>query len=49
MANIKQLSALPERLAGGHRLCAGCGASICVRQVLMGAGDNPVVCGSATG
>ena len=49
MANIKQLSALPERLAGGHRLCAGCGASICVRQVLMGAGDKPVVCGSATG
>ena len=49
MANIKELSALPQRLAGGHRLCAGCGASICVRQVLMGAGDAPVVCGSATG
>ena len=49
MANIKQLSALPERLCGGHRLCAGCGASICVRQVLMGAGENPVVVGSATG
>ena len=49
MANIKELSALPERLVGGHRLCAGCGASICVRQVLMGAGDSPLVCGSATG
>ena len=49
MANIKELTELPERLCGGHRLCAGCGASICVRQVLMGAGDADVVCGSATG
>ncbi|MGI6216663.1 MAG: thiamine pyrophosphate-dependent enzyme [Coriobacteriales bacterium] len=49
MANIKQLSALPERLAPGHRLCAGCGASIAVRQVLMGAGDADLVVGSATG
>ena len=49
MANLKQLSALPERLCGGHRLCAGCGASICVRQVLMGAGDADVVVANATG
>ena len=49
MANIKELSRQPERLAGGHRLCGGCGASIVVRQVLMAAGDCPVVCGSATG
>ncbi len=49
MANIKELSDLPERLCGGHRLCAGCGASICVRQVLMGAGDSDVVVSSATG
>lgn len=49
MANIKQLSQVPERLCGGHRLCGGCGASIAVRQVLMGAGDADVVCGSATG
>ncbi|MDY5662528.1 MAG: thiamine pyrophosphate-dependent enzyme [Coriobacteriales bacterium] len=49
MANLKELSALPERLAGGHRLCGGCGASICVRQVLMGTGDADVVCSSATG
>ncbi len=47
--NIKQLSALPEHLCGGHRLCGGCGASIAVRQVLMGAGENQVVVGSATG
>lgn len=49
MANLKQLSQIPERLAGGHRLCAGCGASIALRQVLLGAGNSPVVIGSATG
>ena len=49
MANIKELSKLPERLGPGHRLCSGCGASIAVRQVLMGAGETPVVAGSATG
>ncbi|MDD5439953.1 MAG: thiamine pyrophosphate-dependent enzyme [Candidatus Omnitrophica bacterium] len=48
MANIKELSKIPERLSGGHRLCAGCGASIAVRQVLMGTKDH-VVIGSATG
>jgi pyruvate ferredoxin oxidoreductase beta subunit len=49
MANIKDLSKLPERLGPGHRLCSGCGASIAVRQILMGAGTTPVVAGSATG
>ena len=49
MANIKELSKLPERLGPGHRLCSGCGASIVVRQVLMGAGDSAVVAGCATG
>jgi pyruvate ferredoxin oxidoreductase beta subunit len=49
MANIKELSTHPEKLVGGHRLCGGCGASIAVRQVLMGAGDTPVVVGCATG
>jgi len=48
MANIKELSKIPERLTGGHRLCAGCGASIAVRQVLMGTKDY-VVAGAATG
>ncbi len=48
MANIKELSKQPERLSGGHRLCAGCGASIVVRQVLMGTKD-PVVVGASTG
>jgi pyruvate ferredoxin oxidoreductase beta subunit len=35
-------------LAGGHRMCAGCGAPTVVRQVLMGTSD-PVVISSATG
>ncbi len=35
-------------LAGGHRMCAGCGAPIVVRQVLMGT-DDPVVVAAATG
>lgn len=49
MANLKELSkTIPERLSPGHRLCAGCGASIVVRQVLMGTKD-PVVVGVATG
>ena len=49
MANLKKLTQeIPERLSGGHRLCAGCGASIVVRQVLMGTKD-PVVVGASTG
>lgn len=49
MANIKELSRREDRLAGGHRLCAGCGASIAVRQVMLGAGEAPIVVGCATG
>ncbi len=44
----KELAKRPERLAPGHRLCAGCGASIVVRQVLA-AIDRPVVVANATG
>ena len=43
MANLKELSHREDRLAGGHRLCAGCGASIAVRQILLGAGEDPTV------
>ena len=32
--NLKEQVQKPERLAGGHRLCAGCGAAIAVRGVL---------------
>lgn len=49
MANIYELTETPERLSGGHRLCGGCGASIAVRQILMAAGEDEVVCSSATG
>lgn len=50
MASLKELSKKPEYLAPGHRLCGGCGASMAVRQVLMGCPDDvePVV-GCATG
>jgi pyruvate ferredoxin oxidoreductase beta subunit len=44
----KELSKRPDRLAPGHRLCAGCGASIIVRQMLA-AIDDPVVIANATG
>ncbi len=44
----KELAKRPERLAPGHRLCAGCGASIIVRQ-MMAAIDDPVVIANATG
>ena len=43
-----ELVAQGSQLAGGHRMCAGCGAPVVVRQVLMGA-DTPVVVGAATG
>ena len=49
MANIKELTHNPEGLTGGHRLCAGCGASVAVRQIMLAAGGTPVVTGCATG
>jgi pyruvate/2-oxoacid:ferredoxin oxidoreductase beta subunit len=48
MATLKELTKRPKVLTGGHRLCAGCGASIGVRQVLLGT-EDPVVVGCATG
>lgn len=48
MASLKELSAVPETLAPGHRLCAGCGAPIVVRQITR-AVHGPVVVGNATG
>ena len=40
----------PERLQGGHRMCAGCGGTIAVRNVLraLHEGDKAVI-GNATG
>ena len=48
--NLKRELNKPERLAGGHRLCAGCGAGIAVRGVLraLEEGDKAVI-GNATG
>ena len=48
MASLKELSNIPELLAPGHRMCAGCGAPVIVRQFLRGA-KAPVVVGNATG
>jgi pyruvate ferredoxin oxidoreductase beta subunit len=49
MANLKELTHREDRLAGGHRLCAGCGASVAMRQIMLGAGEEPMVVGCATG
>ena len=32
---LKTMMNKPERLAPGHRMCAGCGATIAVRAVLL--------------
>lgn len=48
MATLKQLTQVPELLSGGHRMCAGCGAPVVIRQVMKAAG-RPVVVGCATG
>jgi pyruvate ferredoxin oxidoreductase beta subunit len=48
MALLKDLAKKEESICGGHRACAGCGATIVVRQVLMSS-DKPVIAVSATG
>ncbi len=45
---IKELAKKEERLVSGHRMCAGCGAPIVLRNILR-ATDDPVVVGCATG
>ena len=47
--NLKKEVEKKERLVGGHRLCAGCGAGVAVRGVLraLEPEDHAVVC-SAT-
>src|SRR5659263_674231 len=44
----KEIANKPERLTGGHRLCAGCGAPINVRQV-MSVCPGPAVVSVSTG
>ncbi|MBQ4046552.1 MAG: pyruvate ferredoxin oxidoreductase [Lachnospiraceae bacterium] len=48
--NFKEIMNRPERLQGGHRMCAGCGGTIAVRNVLraLHEGDKAVI-GNATG
>ncbi|MBN2422067.1 pyruvate ferredoxin oxidoreductase [Candidatus Woesearchaeota archaeon] len=46
--NFKQLAAKPQKLASGHRSCAGCGFPIIVRAVLAST-DDPIVVANATG
>lgn len=48
--DFKEIQGREDRLAPGHRLCAGCGATIAVRNVLkaLHPGDHAVV-GNATG
>jgi len=48
MATLKDLGKRKDRFTGGHRACAGCGAAIIARQVLLAA-DCPVVVCVATG
>ena len=48
--NLKQEVAKPERFAGGHRMCAGCGSPVAVRGVLRTLEpDDKAVIGCATG
>ena len=48
--NFKEIMSRPERLAPGHRMCAGCGGTIAARNVLraLHEGDHAVI-GNATG
>ena len=48
MANLKELSKRPNRLAPGHRACAGCIPALVLQQVLNSV-EGHVVCGAATG
>jgi pyruvate ferredoxin oxidoreductase beta subunit len=45
---LKELAGQPERLAPGHRFCAGCAEPIVIRQILH-AIEEPVVLSMATG
>lgn len=48
MANLKELVKQKKLFTSGHRGCAGCGAVIVARQVMLAAGPDTVVT-SATG
>lgn len=48
--SLKQVMNKPDRLTGGHRMCAGCGAPPVVRTILRAIEpEHHAVCGAATG
>ena len=48
--NLKEVMNKPERLAPGHRMCAGCGGTVAVRAVLRALHEeDKAVIGNATG
>ncbi len=48
--NYKEVMSRPERLAPGHRMCAGCGGTVAVRAVLRALHpEDRAVIGNATG
>jgi len=48
--NLKEVAKKPERFTGGHRMCAGCGAPVIVRQILRALKpEDHAVIGAATG
>ncbi|HYE08559.1 MAG TPA: thiamine pyrophosphate-dependent enzyme [Patescibacteria group bacterium] len=48
--NLKEIMERPDRLNGGHRMCAGCGAPPVVRSVLRAIKpEDEAVTGAATG
>ncbi len=51
MPSLRELSKREDLLSGGHRLCAGCAATISIRQVLLAANEEgkDLVVGCATG
>ena len=50
MANFKELMERPDRLTAGHRMCAGCGGSIALRNVLkaLKPEDHAVICNATS-
>ncbi|MGA1865497.1 MAG: thiamine pyrophosphate-dependent enzyme [bacterium] len=48
MIKLKEISEKKDLLAGGHRLCAGCTASVVMRQIML-ASDDDIIVTSATG
>ncbi len=48
MESLQQTASKDSKLAGGHRLCPGCGIGVILKHVL-GATDDPIITANATG